>query len=97
MSIHSRPGGARLFEDGMPASSWLLRQNAVTESGALCLLYDRVRAGTKAPVPWPVGAAQHAVADDPRLIRVVRLPRIPEETINGELHLYNMWKSIRAN
>jgi dihydrofolate reductase len=38
-------GGARLFEDGQPASSWLLRQNTVTESGALCLLYDRVRAG----------------------------------------------------
>jgi dihydrofolate reductase len=38
-------GGARLFEDGLPASSWSLRQSAVTESGALCLLYDRVREG----------------------------------------------------
>lgn len=37
--------GARLFEDGLPSSSWTLRQSAVTESGALCLLYDRVRAG----------------------------------------------------
>jgi dihydrofolate reductase len=37
-------GGARLFEDGLPSSSWKLRQNTVTESGALCLLYDRVRA-----------------------------------------------------
>jgi dihydrofolate reductase len=36
-------GGARLFEDGLPASSWSLRQSAKTESGALCLLYDRVR------------------------------------------------------
>jgi dihydrofolate reductase len=36
-------GGARLFEDGLPASSWSLRQTTVTESGALCLLYDRVR------------------------------------------------------
>jgi dihydrofolate reductase len=36
-------GGARLFEDGLPPSSWTLRQSAVTESGALCLLYDRVR------------------------------------------------------
>lgn len=36
-------GGARLFEDGLPSSSWTLRQSAVTESGALCLLYDRVR------------------------------------------------------
>lgn len=38
-------GGARLFEDedGLPSSSWTLYQSAVTESGALCLLYDRVR------------------------------------------------------
>ena len=36
-------GGARLFEGGLPASSWTLRQNTVTESGAICLLYDRVR------------------------------------------------------
>jgi dihydrofolate reductase len=38
-------GGARLFEDGLPSSSWTLRQSAVTESGAVCLLYDRVREG----------------------------------------------------
>ena len=36
-------GGTRLFEDGLPASSWMLRQSKVTESGALCLLYDRIR------------------------------------------------------
>jgi dihydrofolate reductase len=36
-------GGARLFEDGLPPSSWILRQSSITESGALCLLYDRVR------------------------------------------------------
>jgi dihydrofolate reductase len=36
-------GGARLFEDGLPPSSWSLRHTTVTESGALCLLYDRVR------------------------------------------------------
>lgn len=36
-------GGARLFEDGLPASSWSLRQSTTAESGALCLLYDRVR------------------------------------------------------
>lgn len=36
-------GGARLFEDGLPASSWNLRQSIPTESGALCLIYDRVR------------------------------------------------------
>lgn len=36
-------GGVRLFEDGLPPSSWKLSQSKVTESGALCLLYDRVR------------------------------------------------------
>jgi len=36
-------GGARLFEDGLPPSSWTLRQSTITESGAICLLYDRVR------------------------------------------------------
>ncbi|MBN8582057.1 MAG: dihydrofolate reductase family protein [Anaerolineae bacterium] len=36
-------GGTRLFEDGLPASSWMLRQSKATESGALCLLYDRIR------------------------------------------------------
>ena len=38
-------GGARLFEDGLPSSSWRLRQSTATESGALCLLYDRIRQG----------------------------------------------------
>jgi dihydrofolate reductase len=38
-------GGARLFEDSLPPSSWTLRQSAVTESGALYLLYERVREG----------------------------------------------------
>jgi dihydrofolate reductase len=38
-------GGARLFADGLPSSSWTLRQSTVTESGALCLLFDRVREG----------------------------------------------------
>ena len=36
-------GGAHLFEDGLPASSWSLRQSTTAESGALCLLYDRAR------------------------------------------------------
>ncbi len=36
-------GGARLFNDGLLQSSWTLRQSKVTESGALCLLYDRIR------------------------------------------------------
>lgn len=36
-------GGARLFEDGLSPSSWSLSQNHITESSALCLIYDRVR------------------------------------------------------
>jgi len=36
-------GGAHLFEDGMPPSSWKLHQSTATESGALSLLYDRIR------------------------------------------------------
>jgi len=36
-------GGARLFEDGLPASSWVLTDTSRSESGALCLLYDRRR------------------------------------------------------
>jgi len=38
-------GGARFFEDNLPSSSWRLRQSKVTESSALCLIYDRVRKG----------------------------------------------------
>jgi dihydrofolate reductase len=33
-------GGARLFDDGLPATSWTLTDSTRTESGALCLLYD---------------------------------------------------------
>ena len=36
-------GGARLFEDGVPASSWSLTDMTTTETGAMCLIYDRVR------------------------------------------------------
>jgi dihydrofolate reductase len=36
-------GGARLFEDGLPATDWSLTDAAITESGAICLTYDRVR------------------------------------------------------
>jgi dihydrofolate reductase len=36
-------GGARLFDDSLPPSSWALRQSTVTESGAICLAYDRTR------------------------------------------------------
>jgi dihydrofolate reductase len=37
-------GGARLFDDGaVPRASWTLAGHTVTESGALCLFYDRAR------------------------------------------------------
>lgn len=36
-------GGARLFDDGLPTSSWRLRTCTPTESGALTLVYDRKR------------------------------------------------------
>jgi dihydrofolate reductase len=36
-------GGARLLEDGLPASAWTLTDSTPAESGAMCLLYDRVR------------------------------------------------------
>jgi dihydrofolate reductase len=36
-------GGRRLFEDGIPASSWRLIKSAATDTGALCLVYERVR------------------------------------------------------
>ena len=36
-------GGARLLEDGLPASAWSLRQSTPTESGAMVLIYDRLR------------------------------------------------------
>jgi dihydrofolate reductase len=36
-------GGARLFDDGPASRSWKLVDTATTHSGALCLLYDRVR------------------------------------------------------
>jgi dihydrofolate reductase len=36
-------GGARLFDNNLPPSSWKLTQSEVTKSGALCLIYDRIR------------------------------------------------------
>lgn len=36
-------GGARLFEEGVPASDWRLVDVTTGASGAICLLYDRVR------------------------------------------------------
>ena len=38
-------GSARLFDDGPAGSSWSLTDVNGTESGAICLLYDRIRAG----------------------------------------------------
>jgi dihydrofolate reductase len=34
-------GGPRLLADGLPASAWKLADATTTESGAICLLYDR--------------------------------------------------------
>jgi dihydrofolate reductase len=36
-------GGARLLEDGLPASKWSLANSMMGEPGVLCLLYDRTR------------------------------------------------------
>jgi len=37
-------GGERLFDDGaLPAGSWTLTSSTPTSSGALCLLFDRIR------------------------------------------------------
>lgn len=36
-------GGARLFGDGPAGSSWSLTEMAGTGSGAVCLLYDKIR------------------------------------------------------
>jgi dihydrofolate reductase len=36
-------GGARLFEDGLPPSSWSLADLSTSESGATYLVYDRIR------------------------------------------------------
>lgn len=37
-------GGARLLEDGLPGSSWRLTDLATSDTGALCLTYDRIGA-----------------------------------------------------
>ncbi|HEX2312549.1 MAG TPA: dihydrofolate reductase family protein [Thermomonospora sp.] len=37
-------GGARFFDDTVPASSWSLTDLATTGTGAICLTYDKVRA-----------------------------------------------------
>ncbi|WP_067687171.1 dihydrofolate reductase family protein [Nocardia jejuensis] len=36
-------GGRRLFEDGLPASSWTLTHQETGELGEMALIYDRVR------------------------------------------------------
>ena len=37
-------GGVRLFEDGFPSTSWSLTDVATADSGAVVLVYDRLRA-----------------------------------------------------
>jgi dihydrofolate reductase len=36
-------GGAQLFGDDLPGSAWSLAETTPTDSGAICLLYDRKR------------------------------------------------------
>jgi hypothetical protein len=36
-------GGARLFDDQLPGSSWSLSEMTRTDSGAICLFYDYQR------------------------------------------------------
>jgi len=47
LSITSCPelvgGGAPFFDEAVPGTSWALVDSTPTESGALCLLYDRRR------------------------------------------------------
>lgn len=47
LSINLAPeivgGGARLLEDGLPASSWTLTDLVTSESGAVWMFYERVR------------------------------------------------------
>jgi dihydrofolate reductase len=38
-------GGARLFEDGVPETSWTLTDLSTSGTGAICLTYDRKPAG----------------------------------------------------
>jgi dihydrofolate reductase len=40
---HVAGGGAPLFTDGLPATDWSLVDLTTAESGAICLLYDRMR------------------------------------------------------
>jgi hypothetical protein len=36
-------GGERLFEDGLPASTWTLTRHETGELGEIAVVYDRVR------------------------------------------------------
>jgi len=40
-AVSTAGGGRRLFDDGLPAGSWSLTDMSTTDSGAICLLYDR--------------------------------------------------------
>ena len=50
-------GGDRLFEDGLPATSWALTSSVPTTSGALCLRYDRLRQLTRVRPAEPADVA----------------------------------------
>jgi hypothetical protein len=36
-------GGQRLFDDGLPASTWTLTHQVTGELGEMAMVYDRVR------------------------------------------------------
>lgn len=40
-------GGARLSEDGVPATSWSLTDLSTNDSGAIVLVYDRIGEGER--------------------------------------------------
>ena len=42
-SKYAVAGGVRLFEDGFPSTSWSLTNVNTTDTGAIVLVYDRLR------------------------------------------------------
>jgi dihydrofolate reductase len=51
-------GSARLFDDGPAGSSWSLTDVNGTESGAICLLYERIRARPVTPAAAARGSTR---------------------------------------
>jgi dihydrofolate reductase len=63
-------GCGRLFGDGPAGSSWRLTSMSVTESGAACLLYDRIRPGMSDE--FSAGPASYPVASPDRVRSTTR-------------------------